>query len=88
VEASSVARNVPSWRQALVTLASGVLLVISTCSGLLPNHLLQNSPSWFVPVWIIGFLLSGPLVLIGIVFVIMRFVSDRRARRQPPPSPM
>ena len=83
-----MAGNFPSWRQALVTLASGVVLAISTCGGMLANFQLESNSreSWFL-FFTIGFILSGAIVLAGIVFVIMRFLSDRRARRQPAPPP-
>jgi hypothetical protein len=81
-----MAGNFPSWRQALVTLVSGVVLAISTCGGMLANFQLESNSreSWFL-LFTIGFLLSGLIALAGIVFVIIRFAGDRRARRQPPP---
>ena len=80
-----MAGNFPSWRQALVTLGSGIVLGISTCGGMLSTFELESrrNENWFV-LFTIGFLLSLGAVLVGVVFVLLRFVMDRRKRQGGP----
>jgi tellurite resistance protein TehA-like permease len=67
----------PTWRQALTILASGIVLAVATCGGMLANFKLEGEAPLFV-VFTICFLISLLAVLVGFVLVAYRFIQDRR----------
>ena len=63
-------RRFPSWTQALITLASGVVLGFSSCYGFLANMNSQTASGAFT----IGFFIGVGAFLAGMIMVLVRAI--------------
>ena len=63
-------RRFPNWRQALITLASGIVLGFSSCDGFLANINSQTTAWAFA----IGFFIGVGAFLAGMIMVLVRAI--------------